>query len=111
VRRVELRLRGRVLAPEVDGRRRRVPLRLHGGDQSLVPDVGVGLVCGVCGWGSRELLVAGEMGSRWSLLCCQLRRGRGRAAWGPLDAGLGNRSVRCGKKCTVKSAFSPRGVA
>jgi hypothetical protein len=27
VRRVVLRLRGRVLAPEVDGRRRRVPLR------------------------------------------------------------------------------------
>jgi hypothetical protein len=60
-----------VVPPEVDGqrrrRRRRVPVRRHGGDQGLVPDGGVGWGCGVDG----ELLVAGKWGSR--CCCCQLR--------------------------------------
>lgn len=71
VRGVVVRLRGRVVPPEVDGqrrrRRRRVPVRRHGGDQGLVPDGGVGWGCGVDG----ELLVAGKWGSR--CCCCQLR--------------------------------------
>jgi len=104
VRRVELRLRGRVLAPEVDGRRRRrrVPVRLHGGDQSLVPDVGVvglvGVRCVWMGWGSRELLVAGELGESLvaAAASCDGALGQGKGCWGRLDAGRRNRSVRCG---------------
>jgi hypothetical protein len=63
VRRVELRLCGRVPALEVDGQRQRLPVRRHSGDQSLVLDVGVGW-CGVV----HVVLcvdVKGTTGGRW----------------------------------------------
>jgi hypothetical protein len=103
VRRVELRLRGRVLAPEVNGRRQRLPVRRHsGGDRSLVPDVGVGW-CGVvrvvCGCKGNWWPLAGERGSRCYAGCLPVasRQGQpGRAAWGTFRCGRGNHWIRFG---------------
>jgi hypothetical protein len=75
VRRVVLRLRGRVLAPEVDGRRRRVPLRLllsrrHGEAEGRRISTTVGRRVG-------------------GVRCCQLRSGRAAGRGGGSTFGCG----------------------
>jgi hypothetical protein len=105
VRRVELRLRGRVLAPEVDGRRRRVPLRLHGGDQSLVPDVGVR-----CVWMGKQGTTGGRRDGE-SLVAAMLpvATGQGKGCLGAFGCGTGKSLCSLREKVHGKIRFfSPR---